>query len=356
MATVDNQQGWLPYDGSINRDCSQGFCSIYCPQWCYVLFSPPPPLSLAGADNDSSSTTFSPLVISIIAILASALLLVSYYTFVSKNCASLSFSRRPFHNEEDSGGGAAASVRHEEWHVLPSNGLDEALINKITVLRYKREEGLVDGTDCSVCLGEFKEEESLRLLPKCSHAFHLQCIDTWLKSHANCPLCRANIVLELDGHEEEMVMIVEDAERSGEEEEEEEAEEEEQEEQEEEAEEDEEEEGTDHGTDAAEIGEEDSERVRRCLSMGSSAEYPSRVSIADVLQMSMEEEYMVAKNCGLVGDGGAWRRREREQNSGNGRSRGLNCVMSTVRMKRSVSSGRFFFSRQGRGRSSLLPV
>ncbi|PKU81868.1 E3 ubiquitin-protein ligase [Dendrobium catenatum] len=90
-------------------------------------------------------------------------LLVSYYTFVSR---------------------------------LPSNGLEEAY-QQITVLRYKRK-GLVDGTDCSVCLGEFKGRRKPSALPKCSHAFHLQCIDTWLKSHANCPLCRANIVLELD--------------------------------------------------------------------------------------------------------------------------------------------------------------
>ncbi|CAL1395531.1 unnamed protein product [Linum trigynum] len=48
--------------------------------------------------------------------------------------------------------------------------------------------------NCSVCLSEFEEGESLRLLPKCSHAFHIPCIDTWLRSHKNCPLCRAPIV------------------------------------------------------------------------------------------------------------------------------------------------------------------
>lgn len=47
---------------------------------------------------------------------------------------------------------------------------------------------------CSICLGEILEDDTLRLLPKCSHAFHVACIDTWLKSQSNCPLCRANIV------------------------------------------------------------------------------------------------------------------------------------------------------------------
>ncbi|KAK9169058.1 hypothetical protein Syun_001198 [Stephania yunnanensis] len=37
----------------------------------------------------------------------------------------------------------------------------------------------------------FQEEKNLRMLPKCSHAFYLPCIDTWLKSHSNCPLFRA---------------------------------------------------------------------------------------------------------------------------------------------------------------------
>lgn len=53
---------------------------------------------------------------------------------------------------------------------------------------------MVDGTDCSVCLNEFQEDDTLRLLPKCNHAFHIACIDTWLRSHTNCPLCRAHIV------------------------------------------------------------------------------------------------------------------------------------------------------------------
>ncbi|KAJ8555147.1 hypothetical protein K7X08_012643 [Anisodus acutangulus] len=82
---------------------------------------------------------------------------------------------------------------HDAWHVN-TTGLDESLIKSIRVFKYEKGSGLAEGTDCSVCLSEFQEDESLRLLPKCSHAFHVTCIDTWLKSHSNCPLCRANIV------------------------------------------------------------------------------------------------------------------------------------------------------------------
>ncbi|KAF2308822.1 hypothetical protein GH714_021231 [Hevea brasiliensis] len=74
-----------------------------CPQWCYVIFPPPPPLDDEFPDDNNSSPIFSPLVIAII--VASAFLL------------------------------------------------------------YKKGDGLIEGTDCSVCLSEFQEDESLRLLP-----------------------------------------------------------------------------------------------------------------------------------------------------------------------------------------------
>ncbi|CAD5170789.1 unnamed protein product [Musa acuminata subsp. malaccensis] len=131
--------------------------------------------------------TFPLLLIAIVGILTSAFLLVSYYTIVSKYCGTFSSPRgrpRP---------GPGPDVR-EAWRFCPSNGLDEAVIGNITVCRSERGDGLVEGTDRAVCPSEFREDESLRLLPKCSHAFHVPCIDAWLKSHSNCPLCRANFV------------------------------------------------------------------------------------------------------------------------------------------------------------------
>lgn len=84
-------------------------------------------------------------------------------------------------------------VDHPIWYIR-TIGLQPSVISAITICKYKKGEGLVEGTECSVCLSEFQENETLRLLPKCNHAFHLPCIDTWLTSHTNCPLCRAGIV------------------------------------------------------------------------------------------------------------------------------------------------------------------
>ncbi|RRT40367.1 hypothetical protein B296_00058575, partial [Ensete ventricosum] len=94
----------------------------------------------------------------------------------------------PFEN----GGG---EVEHHVWYIR-TTGLDESTIGAITAWAYKAADGVLGDspTDCAVCLSEFHDGELLRLLPKCGHAFHVGCIDTWLRSHVNCPLCRAPIV------------------------------------------------------------------------------------------------------------------------------------------------------------------
>lgn len=181
---------WPPYDSY--RDCSQGICSIYCPQWCYIIFPPPPPF-YNGDDSDSTTPNFSPLIIAVIGILGSAFLLVSYYTIISKYCKKAS------NTDQDQNSSNALEIQPtqiNDGQMQPSQqvGLNESLIKSIAVCKYKKSDGLIDGVDCAVCLSEFQENESLRLLPKCSHAFHLPCIDTWLRSHPNCPLCRANVI------------------------------------------------------------------------------------------------------------------------------------------------------------------
>lgn len=85
-------------------------------------------------------------------------------------------------------------VDHPIWYIR-TVGLQPSIISAITICKYKRGEGLIEGTECSVCLSEFQEDETLRILPKCNHAFHIPCIDTWLRSHTNCPMCRAGIVI-----------------------------------------------------------------------------------------------------------------------------------------------------------------
>ncbi|XP_071725298.1 RING-H2 finger protein ATL2 [Rutidosis leptorrhynchoides] len=69
-------------------------------------------------------------------------------------------------------------------------GLDSSVINSLPVFTYSDKEKPLD---CAVCLSEFEENESGRVLPKCNHSFHIECIDMWLHSHSTCPMCRAPV-------------------------------------------------------------------------------------------------------------------------------------------------------------------
>lgn len=74
-----------------------------------------------------------------------------------------------------------------------TKGLDPTILASLPVLMF-RQEDFKDGLECAVCLCEVVEGEKARLLPKCNHGFHVECIDMWFKSHATCPLCRNSVV------------------------------------------------------------------------------------------------------------------------------------------------------------------
>lgn len=46
---------------------------------------------------------------------------------------------------------------------------------------------------CTVCLEEYQAKDVVRVLPYCGHAFHVTCIDAWLKQQSTCPICRASM-------------------------------------------------------------------------------------------------------------------------------------------------------------------
>ncbi|KAL5583349.1 hypothetical protein UlMin_015791 [Ulmus minor] len=74
-------------------------------------------------------------------------------------------------------------------------GLDPTVLRSLPVLVY-RPEDFKEGLECAVCLSELVADEKARLLPKCNHGFHVDCIDMWFQSHSTCPLCRDSVGLE----------------------------------------------------------------------------------------------------------------------------------------------------------------
>ncbi|XP_074370945.1 RING-H2 finger protein ATL46-like [Apium graveolens] len=168
------------------------------------IFTYPPPLSSSiespysgGASttthlkSSSSGSKISPSVLIIIVVLAvlffiSGLLhlLVRFLTKQPSSTASQS-GRYPEISSSD-----ALQRQLQQLFHLHDSGLDQAFIDALPVFVYKEIKGLKQPFDCAVCLCEFSENDKLRLLPTCSHAFHLGCIDTWLLSNSSCPLCR----------------------------------------------------------------------------------------------------------------------------------------------------------------------
>ncbi|KAL6537360.1 hypothetical protein OROMI_025894 [Orobanche minor] len=69
------------------------------------------------------------------------------------------------------------------------HGLNPIVLKTLPVVVFDPNE-FKDGLECAVCLCEVSKGEKTRLLPKCNHGFHLDCIDMWFQSHPTCPLCR----------------------------------------------------------------------------------------------------------------------------------------------------------------------
>ena len=46
--------------------------------------------------------------------------------------------------------------------------------------------------ECVMCLEDFIEGESVKLLP-CFHPFHIECIKGWLLKQATCPICTSPV-------------------------------------------------------------------------------------------------------------------------------------------------------------------
>jgi len=78
---------------------------------------------------------------------------------------------------------------------------ERKLMRSIPVVVYEAKAGVSDADECVICLGELDDGEKVRVLPRCYHGFHVECIDMWLDTNPSCPTCR-NSLLEEDGTSE----------------------------------------------------------------------------------------------------------------------------------------------------------
>ncbi|KAK8955032.1 RING-H2 finger protein ATL46 [Platanthera zijinensis] len=156
--------------------------------------------SPASSSSPSGGTRISPAVLFIIVILAviffvSGLLHLLVRFLIKKGPPA---SRRSGRVPAASAAGDSDALQRQLQQLfhLHDSGLDQAFIDALPVFLYREIVGAKEPFDCAVCLCEFSDDDKLRLLPICGHAFHLHCIDTWLLSNSTCPLCRGALFVQ----------------------------------------------------------------------------------------------------------------------------------------------------------------
>ena len=58
-------------------------------------------------------------------------------------------------------------------------------------IRIKENDNLIINKECcNICCEDYIIGQYKRTLPSCNHIFHKKCVDKWLKTKSNCPVCR----------------------------------------------------------------------------------------------------------------------------------------------------------------------
>ncbi|CAN6355901.1 unnamed protein product [Urochloa humidicola] len=73
-----------------------------------------------------------------------------------------------------------------------NGGLSQEDVEAIPAFEYRRKAG-APAEQCAVCINVVRDGETVRRLLGCAHAFHAPCVDGWLRAHATCPMCRADV-------------------------------------------------------------------------------------------------------------------------------------------------------------------
>lgn len=156
----------------------------------------PPPLPPPPRHNLTSS--FMPGIAVILAVLTAFFSLTFLLLLYVKHCKRRHGSVYVVNHQQRFaisryGGGGGGYYNGGGGVGRKNSGIDRSVIESLPVFRFGALSGHKDGLECAVCLARFEPTDVLRLLPKCKHAFHVECVDTWLDAHSTCPLCRYRV-------------------------------------------------------------------------------------------------------------------------------------------------------------------
>lgn len=157
----------------------------------FILFTPPATAQLPNTlppppANKIPRLKFDKSMAIVLVILVVVFFILGFLSVYTRQCAERRLRGR-LDLTIPIGGGS-----HHRRH----RGLDRDVIDTFPTFVYSAVKGIKIGRatlECAVCLNEFQGDETLRLIPNCSHVFHAECIDAWLVNHYTCPVCRANL-------------------------------------------------------------------------------------------------------------------------------------------------------------------
>jgi len=91
-----------------------------------------------------------------------------------------------------------AVIRFLRYMIQKERGADDKLLESIPSTKFQKSKYPDQDVTCSICLVPYNEDDPIRSLPcpgslKKPHMFHQECVDTWLRTNATCPLCRFNL-------------------------------------------------------------------------------------------------------------------------------------------------------------------
>lgn len=144
------------------------------------------------ADPQSSSTTPPPpplvrsnsemLYYGLVVVATAVIVLVLYNIVIVRWCAD----QRP-----------PQRIRHRRPRQAATWRITDSPAISVASFKYegggKGQDGGGGDSECAVCLSVFEQGEEIKQLPNCKHYFHAPCIDMWLYSHMDCPLCRSPV-------------------------------------------------------------------------------------------------------------------------------------------------------------------
>ncbi|KAI3675264.1 hypothetical protein L1987_84852 [Smallanthus sonchifolius] len=167
-----------------------------------------PSVSYTPTSSSKPPVCFSPPLIAMVVIIATAFITITYSRAISRRFLLLRRRWRQWRRRRrllrsyvpssvGNGDIESPAFSGEElynptygYQFFSPYGLDDAVIKTIPLSVHTRKSSV---HECAVCLLEFEDNDYVRTLPMCFHAFHVDCIDIWLRCHANCPLCRASV-------------------------------------------------------------------------------------------------------------------------------------------------------------------